>query len=153
MNVKYINPLLESTIHVLQTMAFVQVTPGKPQLKNQGLEQGDVTGIIDLNGKGIVGWLAVSFAQPTIFDIVQKMVGDEPTGIDESVLDCVGEITNMITGAAKRKYSEQGLEIDLAIPRVFVDAKDAFANLPQGRSVVMPFNTAAGGLNVEFFFK
>ena len=120
MNVKYINPLLESTVTVLSTMAMVEVTPGKPSIKKGKMPLGDVTAMIDLAGDQIQGSLAISFSKPAILDITEKMLGESVSSIDEVVIDVVGEITNMITGSAKRIYSEQGMEFDLTLPSMTV---------------------------------
>ena len=70
MNVAYINPLLESTVDVLSTMAFIQAKPGKPRLKQSKQANGDVTGYIAMNGKKAEGWMALSFDQGTILSVV-----------------------------------------------------------------------------------
>ena len=46
MKVEFINPFMESTVNVLQTMAQVEATPGKPQRKEGDTANGDVTGVI-----------------------------------------------------------------------------------------------------------
>ncbi len=152
MNVKYINPLLESTINVLSTMAFIEVSAGKPSVRCTAETSSDITGVISLNGDGVEGWLAVGFNRPTIFSIVQNMLGEEVNEIDDTVVDLVGEITNMITGSAKRMYSELGLEIGLDRPSVFVGEGKTLYCESNGESVVLPFESGAGPLQVEFYF-
>lgn len=153
MNVKYINPLLESTISVLSTMAFMEVMPGKPQLKQTNLSIADVTGTIDLNGRDVTGWLAVGFYQPTILNIFKNMLGENAESIDDPVVDLVGEITNMITGSAKRIYSNKGIfDIDLARPSVVVGKDKELQGSIPGRSVMLPFSTNVGDLCLEFSF-
>ena len=44
MDVTLINPFINATINVLETMAFVKVTAGKPYLKKDNIAVGDVTG-------------------------------------------------------------------------------------------------------------
>jgi chemotaxis protein CheX len=153
MNVAYINPLLESTIDVLSTMAFMQAKPNKPQLKKDKRANGDITGFIHLNGNNAAGWMALSFDLSTILSVVKNMVGDQLTQIDESVMDCVGEITNMITGGAKRRYQSLGLDIDLARPGVFIGRETEMDFSQPGASIVLPFVTKDGNLAIEFFFK
>ena len=50
MDVKLVNPFLEATVNVLKTMAFTDVTAGKPFLKDGKEAHGDITGIISFSG-------------------------------------------------------------------------------------------------------
>ncbi len=152
MNVKYINPLLESTVTVLSTMAMVEVTPGKPSIKEGQQVLGDVTGMIDLAGDDVNGSLAISFTEPAILDITEKMLGESVNSIDDTVVDVVGEITNMITGSAKRIYSEQGMEFDLTLPSTMVGNSKPLQHSVKGEPIILPFNTNAGVFYVELCF-
>jgi chemotaxis protein CheX len=152
MNVKYINPLLESTITVLSTMASVKVTPGKPSVKEGQQALGDVSGMIDLSGPDTQGSLAISFTTPVILDITQKMLGETIDTIDETVVDVVGEITNMITGSAKRIYSEQGMEFDLTLPSMSVGLDQPIKHSVKGSPILLPFSTEAGDFYIELCF-
>ena len=152
MNVKYINPLLEATMTVLSTMAMVEVTAGKPTVKKGSKPLGDVTGMIDLSGKHAQGSLAISFTAPAILDITEKMIGESLSSIDSTVVDVVGEITNMITGSAKRIYSDQGLEFELTLPSMLVGNDKPLNHTVKGEPVVLPFNTPAGEFFVEMCF-
>ena len=46
MDIKLVNPFLEATVNVLNTMAFTEATAGKPYLKKKKEASGDVTGTI-----------------------------------------------------------------------------------------------------------
>jgi chemotaxis protein CheX len=152
MNVKYLNPLLESTLNVLATMAMVTATPGKPRIKESSEAMGQVTSIIALSGKDTQGSLAISFSTPAILDITEKILGESVSSIDETVVDVVGEITNMITGNAKRIYSEQGIEFDLTLPSTTVGNKQAINHSVQGHPILLPFTTDAGEFYLELCF-
>ena len=152
MNVKFMNPILESTINVLSTMAMVEVTPGRPGLKENNDALGDITGVIDFRGDDLAGSLAISFSDKAIFDIGEKMLGESMDKIDDAVVDLVGEITNMITGSAKRIYSEQGIEFDLTIPKTLLGG-EPIEHTVEGRAIYLPFSTDAGEFFVEFCFQ
>lgn len=49
MDVKYINPFITATLHVLETMAHVKAQPGKPYVKRDKIATGDVTGVMGLS--------------------------------------------------------------------------------------------------------
>lgn len=40
MNVNFINPFLQSLLNVISTMASMDLTPGKPQIKSDNLAKG-----------------------------------------------------------------------------------------------------------------
>jgi len=149
MNVAYINPLLDATV----TMAFIEAKPGKPALKQDKHPNDDITGFIKLVGRTAEGWMALSFDSETIFSVVTNMLGEKPDVIDDGVEDCVGEVTNMITGGAKRRYQQLGLDIDLARPSVFVGRDCEMTYSLPGSSILLPFMTDSGNLAIEFFFK
>ena len=152
MKSQYINPLLESTINVLTTMAMVEVTAGKPSIKTSNENLGDITSIIDLSGGVNHGSLAISFTENAILDITQKMLGETFESIDETVVDAVGEITNMITGGAKRLYSERDLEFDLTRPSTVVGRDKPVIHTVKGTTILMPFTTSAGAFYLEVCF-
>lgn len=152
MNVKYINVLLESTVTVLSTMAMVDAKPGKPKVKSGQSPLGDVTGVIDLSGEAAQGSLAISFSKDAILDITEKMLGEESTSIDDTVVDVVGEITNMITGSAKRLFSEQGLEFDLTRPSTMVGQDTPIKHSVSGDPILLPLSTPAGDIYLELCF-
>ena len=152
MNAKYINPLLESTLSVLSTMAMVEATPGEPSVKEGSTALGDITGMIDLSGDSAQGSLAISFSTSAILDITEKMLGESINSIDDTVVDLVGEITNMITGSAKRLYSEQGMDFDLTQPSTAIGSDIAVKHSVAGAPILLPFATDAGEFYVELCF-
>ncbi len=101
MRAALINPFLASITKVLSTMAMTEASPGKLQIKEDELPLGDVTGIIAMSSKTANGSFAISFPEKVILNITHKMLGERLETIDETVLDLVGELTNMMSGGAK----------------------------------------------------
>jgi chemotaxis protein CheX len=153
MNVKYINPLMEATLDVLSTMAKTTGTPGRPGLKKTTEALGDVTGLIALTGGSDVhGSLAISFPSAVILTIHERMLGETHTNIDESIKDLVGEITNMITGGAKRRYEEAGLDFALTQPVIIMGRETPIEHHIEGMTIMVPFESDAGVFFIEFRF-
>ena len=46
------------------------------------------------------GTITISFEKPSIFKILENMLGEPYSEINEEVRDAVGELTNMIYGTA-----------------------------------------------------
>ena len=148
MEVWLINPFLEGTINVLKTMAFVEPKPGKPYLKRNTNAIGDVSGIIGLTGQ-VRGSLALSFSEQCIVKIVSNMLGEEIKTINGDIKDAVGEITNMVSGAARKKLEQEGLSLTAAIPTVVSGKQHSISHVMGGPSIVIPFETEHGPFVVD----
>jgi chemotaxis protein CheX len=148
MNVQFINPFLEGTMEVLKTMAMVEPTVGKPYIKKGNQAKGDVSGIIGMTGSAR-GSLALSFSEKSIFMIVSNMLGEKYTEINDEVMDAVGEITNMISGVARKKLESQGYNISAAIPTVVSGKDHAILHVLGGPSIIIPFQVTNGAFYVD----
>jgi chemotaxis protein CheX len=153
MNVEFINPFLQSIMKVLSTMAMMEATPGKPAVKGTQVARGDVTGLIGMASEKAKGTLAISFTEPVILEITKRMLGDELTGIDDTVTDMVGEITNIVTGGAKKVLSEKGYKFDMAIPSVVSGKGHVISHKSKAPIVILPFSTEAGDFFIEICFE
>ena len=153
MNVAFINPFLSAIMNVLSTMAMMEVTPGKPTVKKTEVACGDVTGIIGMASEQAKGTLAITFTEKVILEITKRMIGEEMTSIDETVSDMVGEITNMVTGGAKKVLSEKGYRFDMAIPSVISGKDHVIRHKSKAPIVIVPFKTSAGDFFIEICFE
>jgi chemotaxis protein CheX len=148
MDVKFINPFLEGTVSVLKTMAFVEPEPGAPYLKKDSVARGDVSGIIGLTGAA-AGSLALSFSESCILKIVSNMLGEDIASINGDIKDAVGEITNMISGVARKHLEAMGLNITAAIPTVVAGRNHSILHVLGGPSIIIPFKIDAGPFVVD----
>lgn len=148
MNVKFINPFLEGTTNVLSTMAFVTPRPGKPYLKKETMAVGDISGIIGLTGAAR-GSLALSFSQGSILKIVSNMLGEEITEMNGDIKDAVGELTNMVSGVARKKLEAEGLNVTAAIPTVVCGHNHSIVHVLGGPSIIIPFEIDEGSFVVD----
>ncbi len=152
MNVEFVNPFLESILGVLQTMASTKATQGKLFLKGDKNAKGDVTGLIGLTGEKAKGSLAITFSETAILSIASRMLGEPITSLDDSVADCVGEITNIVTGGAKKLLSEKGYTFELALPTTIIGKGHTITHNTTGKVICVPFETDAGTFVVEVCF-
>lgn len=149
-NAVFVNAFLHATIDVLKTMAEIDIVPGKPFIKRKANSIGDVSGIIGMAGQGgLQGAFAISFKTSTVLAVVNSMLCESYTAINHDVVDCVGELTNVISGAARATLSDLGREYGMATPTV-INARDhSIDQVTKEAVVVMPFKTEAGTLLVE----
>ncbi len=134
-------------------MAMTDATPGKAQIKEDELPWGDVTGIIALSSKDANGSFAISFPKAVILSITHKMLGERLDAIDDTVVDLVGELTNMMSGGAKRLFAENGLDFDLAIPSILSGEGHTVTHKAVGPKIILPFTTEIGDFYVEVCFE
>jgi chemotaxis protein CheX len=152
MDVRYINPFIESTIHVLKTMSFITVKVGKPYLKKDEVARGDVSGIIGLAGD-VKGSISVSFKEACILHIVSNMFGEKMTELNDEVKDAVGEISNMISGQARQKLELIGRNLQAAIPIVIMGRNHSISHITKDKIIAIPFTTDGGEFTIEISFE
>ena len=148
MDATMINPFITATKNVLETMAFVKCKPGKPFLKKDDIAKGDVTGVIGITGAAN-GTIAITFEETSILKIVSNMFGEEMTKLDHEVADAVGELTNMISGQARKELEEIGKVFEAAIPSVVSGKGHTITHYTDGPKIAIPFTTENGGFTIE----
>ncbi|MGI5309074.1 chemotaxis protein CheX [Rheinheimera sp. WS51] len=152
MNVEFINPFLTSLVNVLGTMANTKITPGKPRIKKDEIARGDVSGLIGMISPQTKGSFSITFEAPLAIELMFRMLGERPKGIDADVTDMVGEITNMVTGGAKRILADKGYDFTMATP-VVVSGKDhTISHKSEGAKILMPFDSDFGKVHIEVSF-
>ena len=152
MDVKFINPFLNGTQEVLKKMAFMDAVPGKPYLKKEEAASGDVSGIIGITGDA-TGSLALSFSEKCICKIVSNMLGEEHPEVTKEILDAVGELTNMVSGASRTQLEKMGMAVYAAIPTVVHGQGHTITHILKSPSLVIPFSTAAGPFFIDVCIK
>ena len=145
MNVVYINAFIEASINVLKIMASINATEGKPYLKRDLTARGEFSGLLTFSGS-VTGSLALSFSQSCISQIISNMLGEDEQSTS-MIENAAGELTNMISGDARKRLQSQNLVIYAGIPVVFSGKDHLIKHVLDGPSIVIPFETDYG----EFF--
>jgi chemotaxis protein CheX len=153
MDVRLINPVLETMINVLSTMANVRPDVGKPSLKKDEIALGDVTGVLSMVSPQVRASLAITFTKPVIIDIVQRMLGEEIKEVDATARDLTGEMTNMVVGGAKNLFAAQGYDFDMSTPNILVGKNHTVHHQFSGKTILLPFTADSGQFFVEICFE
>jgi chemotaxis protein CheX len=153
MDVRFVNPVLDSITNVLSTMANMQPKAGNPALKTDDRAHGVVTGIIDLKGEQATGSVAISFSKSVALDIAKRMLRMETEELNDMVKDLVGEIANMMAGGAKARLQDKGFDFDLTLPSVLAGEGHQVKHSVNGSTIILPFHTDSGDFFVEICFK
>ncbi|MCI4626974.1 MAG: chemotaxis protein CheX [Candidatus Magnetoovum sp. WYHC-5] len=149
MNTDLLNPFLESFENVLSTMAFTSANRGEPVIKEGNKAYGDITGIIGLTGLTQKGSLAITFTNEAILKIASNMLAEEFAQVTDEVVDVVGEITNIVTGGAKRVLSEKGYQFELATPSLIIGKNHVVIHKTKGEVVIVPYAIDGGSFYLE----
>ncbi|MBP8039274.1 MAG: chemotaxis protein CheX [Aeromonadaceae bacterium] len=153
MRAEFVNPFLVSLLHVISTMAQLELKAGAPRKKNDELARGDVSGLIGMVGPQTRGSFSITFDKSLALEIMRRMLGEAPNGINEEVTDMVGEITNMVTGGAKRMLAEKGYDFDMATPVVVSGPSHTISHKTDSTKLLMPFESEYGRATIEICFE
>ena len=131
-----ISPFIKATKSVFDTMLRLPVSFGKPTLGQSNIPKDwHVTGIIGLSGD-LVGAVAVMFPRLTAKACVEALAGMEVDFESEMFADAIGELANMISGAAKAQYD--GKDISISCPSVIVGSSNTFHSHSNTHTVCIP---------------
>ncbi len=153
MRAEFVNPFLSALVNVLSTMADLQVFPQTPSLKTTETAKGDISGLIGMVGPQTKGSFSVTFDKSLASEIMRRMLGEQSEEINEQMTDMVGEITNMVTGGAKRILSEKGFDFDMATPVVVSGLGHSISHKSKGAIIIMPFKSEYGRAYIEICFE
>jgi chemotaxis protein CheX len=146
MRAEYINPFVRSLCTTFSTMLNCTATRGPLRLKHDVYPPFEISGIIGLSGKA-AGTVVVSLSREVALKATSAMLMIESTEIDNDVIDAVGEITNMVAGAAKAELSEYALSMSL--PSVITGRGHEVRFPSNVTPICVPFETEWGALNLE----
>lgn len=148
--VEHINPFVRAAMETFSSMIRTEARPGKPALKQDTKLRADVSGIIGLSG-GAKGSVALSFPRITALKAVSAFGGVKVLALDETVVDAIGEIANIIAGSAKKDLSQY--RINISLPTVVMGDGHELGGPKDIIPMVVPFETGLGGFNLLVSFK
>ncbi len=146
MRAEYINPFISSLSRAFRTMLNCEVQRGQATLKNQQPRQYGVSGIIGLSGNA-VGMVVLSLSAEVAKKATAAMLLSETDEIDADVIDAVGELTNVVAGAAKAELAEFDLRVSL--PSVITGDNHDVRFPSNVTPICVPFTTEWGSLALE----
>jgi chemotaxis protein CheX len=151
MDVKYINPFIMAAQSVFRTMLGIEATLSKPVIKTSRTTSGEVTGIMGLVGDK-KGTITISFQDKGALFIYKTLIGDESASVNSDVVDAIGEITNIISGQARKEFEKAGINLKAAIPMVIVGKEIELNFITTLPIVQLPFNFSVGNGTQEVMY-
>jgi chemotaxis protein CheX len=147
MKAENINPFIESVADVFTSMLDCAVETGDPAITVDEHGAPDIIGVIGLSGTA-QGIVALRLPVKTALNMVGRMVGTEFRTVDSSIIDGVGELVNIVAGAAKAKFS--GHSISLSLPSVM---RGSIYNLSNAVWLTVPFRSPLGDFSLSVCLK
>ncbi len=77
------------------------------------------------------------------------MFGEEMKEVNNEIADAVGELTNMISGQARKELEEIGKVFHGAIPSVITGKNHKLESMTKGPKIAIPFKTDTGSFTIE----
>lgn len=147
MNVKFLNPFIESAFEVLQAEVGVSLTRGDLSLDKLPYVTDDVTVILSLVGQ-VQGTVFYGMAAGTAIEFGSRMLGERLRELDGLAQSGVAELGNVITGRASVKLSEAGYESTISPPTLLVGAGARISTLDVPRLIV-PLASDIGAVTIQ----
>lgn len=142
----YIAAVTHSINHVSQTMLDLPIRIGQPALRKEVSGTFDASAIIGLSGD-CVGTVAMSYPAATAKAMVSRFIGSDVDEHDASFADALGELANMVTGAAKAKF--EGMSVSISCPSVIVGAGHQVFQQRDMPVIEIPCDSDAGAFTVQ----
>jgi len=146
MRVEFINPFVLATHDVFKTMLGCKLTRGPLAIKSEHTPVYEVSGLIGLSGR-CRGMVVLSVNRSTAISAAAIMLGERPLDLNGDVMDAIGEITNIIAGAAKTQLA--GYRLSIGLPTVICGKGHSIKFPSEAPPIVIPFDSELGPICVE----
>jgi len=116
MDVKYVNPFIQSFTTVMPQLGFKNVTKGNLSVKEKELKYSGVVIIV-----GMVGTMKGNVVYCIDMENAKKIASTMMMGVpvnefDDIAQSALSELTNMLTANAATCFAESGITIDISTP-------------------------------------
>ncbi len=139
MDVSLVNPFIAATQRVFETMLGLKLRPGKPTARSAILHRRKHASVtITLRG-GATGAVVLQFPKELVINLA-RLLDDSAETFHDGV-DALAELANIITGNAKRRLSDNLIEV--SVP--YVSSELTPANLKEFTPwLAIPFESTIG---------
>lgn len=149
MDVKYINPFLDSFTNVLPQLGIADIKKGKISIKENHIESPGVIIIL-----GILGDIKGNVVYTTTIECAKKiascmMMGMPVPELDEMAQSAISELTNMLTANAATNFSNNNINIDISTPTLMYGTFTAKVSSNKVLSIEMLVDGMPFGTNIS----
>jgi chemotaxis protein CheX len=136
---QYIQPFIDVSVNVFKEFVGCDLVAERPYFENKdAVNEWDISAVIGLTGEAR-GAVVISMKTELAAKLTEILTQTPHTGLDEEVVDAIGEIVNIIAGNVKR-WLEEAFRLVISLPTI-VKGREHTINWPhnQARIVCIPF--------------
>lgn len=148
MDTKYIVPFIVGAKHVFKTMLGIDLVDKTPFPKDTTRSTADVTGVMGFTGDKR-GTMAFSMSAEGALAVYGKLMGEEVSSLSPEVADAMGELTNIISGQARKELEKESLHILAHVPLIFIGKNVEVSLVTKGVITTIPFSFTVNGKTEE----
>lgn len=151
-DVKFVQPFINSTVNVLKVQTQVDSTMLTPTIKSKFTAnyEIDIAGVLSLVSPSFSGSVGICYPKSTFLKICGKLFDQEYETIDSEVEDAASEILNMIFGGAKAELNKDfDYGIQKALPTVIRADSLKLRQYSAESTLVIPFDSSVGPFHIE----
>jgi chemotaxis protein CheX len=135
-DVNVINPFLASAKQTTAMVAQIDLSIGKPYIRELKFDNEFVRIILGVTG-AMTGQVIISLPEVKARDIASRMMMGMPVEtLDDMAISAISELGNMIMGTAATKLYESGVVIDITPP--VVERGTVYMNMKSFQNVCVP---------------
>jgi chemotaxis protein CheX len=147
MRYEYIEPLLISTMKVLDNVMQSEIRMGDVLLIRPEEINSDIAVIIKLEGDS-TGGIIVNMGRETALNICNVMTGEKFKTLTPLALDAISELTNMIAGNATSAINDLGFDFKI-LPPSSLTKEEMITGAPWLEIFQVPLLTRCGEIKIN----
>ena len=93
--------------------------------------------------------MTVSMSTASALTIYKRLFNEKRSEVTPEIIDAVGELTNIISGQARKGLENQGLHLLAHVPMVFVGKNIELNFITKGMFTTIPFGFTLNGTTEE----
>jgi chemotaxis protein CheX len=152
----YANPFIVGAKHVFKTMLDIDLAHSEPFRKAGRRNTAEVTGVMGFTGDRR-GTMCVSMSASSALSIYTRLLNVRFDRITPEIIDAVGELTNIISGQARKELDRENLHLVAHVPMVFVGKDIEISFISKGVLTSIPFTFNLDGkteeMRVDYLFE
>jgi chemotaxis protein CheX len=152
MELKYINPFIESVHELFDSMLGCEVSRDNPTIVPKMESHRELVATIGLSGQ-TRGNVALQIPEKTALAMAGRFLGEELKDVDATVIDAIAELVNIVAGGAKAKLPTDKDPVVLGLPNV-IHAKGYTVHYPTTSVWLdIPLRSELGSFNMKLGFQ
>ena len=145
-------PFLSATVNVLKSMAATELKYGTIDSSKNSLASRELCCLVGFSSDTLKGCFIMSFSKAAICGVVERMLMQKPSDIDNEVRETLAEIASMIVTGAKAGLGDDAKNFVHLAPILITGSSSTIDSISGGISLVVPFISQDGGFELGFKF-